>query len=270
MERFCAWLDAHQRGPQWSSVVLEDALAFLSDRRGHAALSAASMKLEVIMLRNWFRFLHRERFHPENLAELLDVPKIKRHLPGTLSRQEVVQLLGVEWPDTVVGRRNAAIMELFYATGMRVAEMRTVLLEHLNLKNKSLLVTGKGNKDRMVLFGDRACRFLQTYLTTSRDRLFRGRKSSPQLFLSIRGEALTRARIWLIVKECTRAAGLKKNVYPHLLRHSFATHLLSGGADLRLIQDLLGHVSINTTELYTHVDHDRLTKSHRQFHPRAK
>ena len=269
IERLMDWLDQKRNSPAWSSIQIEDIQAYLADRKSYGDLSPASIKLEIVMLRGYFKYLHHQKLHPENLAEQLEIPKQIRSLPETLSESEIRQLLHVQWPDTAIGLRNQAIMELFYATGMRVSEMITALLEHLNLDQKTLIVTGKGDKDRMVLFGDRAAEVLCRYLETSRPQLVKAR-SGGELFLAQHGHALTRARIWAIVKEAMQQAGIRKNIYPHLLRHSFATHLLAGGADLRMIQELLGHASINTTEIYTHVDQKRLSQTHRAFHPRAK
>ncbi|MEM6885698.1 MAG: tyrosine recombinase [Verrucomicrobiota bacterium] len=269
IERLIEWLDQKRNSPDWKSIQLEDLQAYLTDRKSYGDLSPASMKLEIVMLRGFFKYLHREKYHPENLAEQLEIPKQARSLPETLTESEVQLLLHIQWPDTPIGLRNRAVMELFYATGMRVGEMITALLEHLNLEQKTLIVTGKGDKDRMVLFGDRAAEVLERYLENGRPQLIKA-KSGGELFLARHGKGLTRARIWAIVKEAMHEAGIQKNIYPHLLRHSFATHLLSGGADLRMIQELLGHSSINTTEIYTHVDQKRLSETHRTFHPRAK
>lgn len=269
LERLIEWLDRKRDAPEWRRIQIDDLKSYLADRKSYGDLSPASMKLEIVMLRGFFKYLHREKHHPENLAEQLEIPKQARSLPETLTESEVRQLLHIEWPDTPIGLRNRAIMELFYATGMRVGEMITALLEHLNLDQKTLIVTGKGDKDRMVLFGDRASEVLERYLEAGRPQLIKA-KSGGELFLARHGKGLTRARIWSIVKEAMHEAGIRKNIYPHLLRHSFATHLLSGGADLRMIQELLGHSSINTTEIYTHVDQQRLSQTHRAFHPRAR
>ncbi len=269
LDRLTDWLDQKRGTPNWSAVRIEDLLAYLADRKSYGDLAPATMKLEIVMLRGFFKYLFREKHHRENLAEQLEIPKQIRSLPETLTEAEVRQLLHITWPDTPLGLRNQAVMELFYATGMRVSEMTTALLEHLNLDQKSLIVTGKGSKDRLVLFGNRAVDVLERYLDAGRPMLIKP-KSGGEIFLARHGRALTRARVWAIVKEAMQLAGIKKNIYPHLLRHSFATHLLSGGADLRMIQELLGHSSINTTEIYTHVDQKRLAQTHRAFHPRAK
>jgi len=266
--RFADWLDDHGYGPKWSGVEAEHIHRFLAERQKRDGLAPATIKQEVIVFRNLFRFLFQAGNHPDDLADLLEIPKLHRFLPETLSDSEVKNLLEARWPETPLGYRNAAVMECFYACGIRVSEAIHARLEFLDLDHKSLLVRGKGDKDRVVLFGDRAACALRLYLDEGRPRLVK-RKTAGELFLANHGGGLTRARVWAIVKEAMKRAGIEKNVYPHLLRHSFATHLLSGGADLRMIQELLGHASINTTEIYTHVDQQRLSQTHRTYHPRA-
>ena len=167
-----------------------------------------------------------------------------------------------------LGLRDHAIIELLYASGLRVSELANARLENFNPEERILRVTGKGNKTRLVPVGRKACEALAAYLSMERPRLVK-RRSGSEIFLSARGTKLTTARIWQIVKRISRHSGLEKNIYPHLLRHSFATHLLGNGADLRIIQEMLGHADISTTQIYTHVDQQRLKAVHRQFHPRA-
>jgi integrase/recombinase XerD len=169
---------------------------------------------------------------------------------------------------TELGLRDRAIIELLYASGLRISELASARLEEFNVEEGMLRVTGKGNKTRIVPVGGKACAALAAYLSTERSKLVKPRSGS-ELFLSKRGSRLTTSRIWQIVKDRARQSGLESNVYPHLLRHSFATHLLGNGADLRIIQEMLGHADISTTQVYTHVDQHRLKAVHRQFHPRA-
>jgi integrase/recombinase XerD len=166
------------------------------------------------------------------------------------------------------GLRDRAMIELLYASGLRISELANARLEDFNFEQRIVRVTGKGNKTRLVPVGRKACEALAAYLSAERPKLVKPRTSS-EIFLSERGTKLTTARIWQIVKKHAQRAGLEQNVYPHLLRHSFATHLLSNGADLRIIQEMLGHADISTTQVYTHVDQQRLKAVHRQFHPRA-
>jgi len=169
---------------------------------------------------------------------------------------------------TPLGLRDRAIMELLYASGLRISELANARLENFHPEEGTIRVIGKGNKTRIVPVGRKACEALACYLSTERPKLVK-RRTGNEIFLSARGTKLTTVRIWQIVKEKARHAGLEKNIYPHLLRHSFATHLLSNGADLRVIQEMLGHSDISTTQVYTHVDQQRLKSVHRQFHPRA-
>jgi integrase/recombinase XerD len=196
------------------------------------------------------------------------LPRIERYLPETLNELQVEQLL--ENIDTKVphGLRDRAMIELLYASGLRISELANARLENFNFNERLVRVTGKGNKTRIVPVGRKACEALAAYLSTERPKLVK-RCSSSEIFLSERGTKLTTARIWQIVKKHARHSGLEKNIYPHLLRHSFATHLLGNGADLRIIQEMLGHADISTTQVYTHVDQQRLKAVHRQFHPRA-
>ncbi|MEM6821234.1 MAG: tyrosine recombinase [Verrucomicrobiota bacterium] len=263
------WLEKMRNYTQWSETTLDDVHHYLAQRKSKANLSPATMKLEIVVLRNFYRYLNKEGYHSEDIADQLDLPKLIRYLPETLTEKEIGKLLSAPWPETPLGVRNRAIMELFYATGIRVSELASALLENLDLHKKSLLVIGKGNKERIVLFGSRAEHALSIYLEEGRSRLGKN-TAGGEIFLANHGRRLTTVRIEKIVKEAMRRAGIEKNVYPHLLRHSFATHLLSNGADLRMIQELLGHASINTTEIYTHVDQKRLVHTHRKFHPRSK
>jgi len=177
-------------------------------------------------------------------------------------------LLSVELPDTPLGLRNCALLEVLYASGLRAGELVSLRLENMLREEKLLRVIGKGNRERLVPVGEKAVGALDQWLARGRPTLVKP-KTGGELFLSDHGRRLTTARIWQIVQEMAKLAGLKKKIWPHLLRHSFATHLLSHGADLRAIQEMLGHASLATTQVYTHVDQARLKQVHRQYHPRA-
>lgn len=179
--------------------------------------------------------------------------------------QQLIESVDVTTP---LGLRDRAILELLYASGLRISELSHARLENLSSDEGVLRVTGKGNKTRLVPVGRKACEALADYLENQRPKLVKPRSGS-EIFLSTRGTRLTTVRIWQIVKHHAQHSGLDRNVYPHLLRHSFATHLLSNGADLRIIQEMLGHADISTTQVYTHVDQQRLKAVHRKFHPRA-
>src|SRR5206468_10375333 len=231
-------------------------------------LSASSIKLIVVALKIFFRFLVAKGQVQRDPAEALALPRIERYLPETLNELQVEQLLEKIDTNGLHGLRDRAMIELLYASGLRISELADARLENLNFDERILRVTGKGNKTRLVPVGRKACDALTLYVSTERPTLVK-RRSGSEIFLSSRGTKLTTARIWQIVKAHARNSGLETNIYPHLLRHSFATHLLSNGADLRIIQEMLGHADISTTQVYTHVDQQRLKAVHRKFHPRA-
>ncbi|HMJ05461.1 MAG TPA: tyrosine recombinase [Chthoniobacterales bacterium] len=234
-------------------------------RRG---LAAASVKLVVVALKIFFRFLLAKNRIPRDPTETLTLPRIERYLPETLNELQVQQLIESINTTQPRGLRDRAIIELLYASGLRISELANARLENFNAEERILRVTGKGNKMRLLPVGRKACEALAAYVSAERPKLVKARTGS-EIFLSARGTKLTTVRLWQIVKERARVSGLEANIYPHLLRHSFATHLLGNGADLRIIQELLGHSDISTTQVYTHVDQQRLKAVHRKFHPRA-
>jgi len=267
LTEFAQWCAAKKKVDDPRNVSLALMSEYLGDRK-RAGLSASSIKLIVVALKIFFRFLASKDSVDRDPAEALALPRIERYLPETLNQLQVEQLL--ENIDTKVphGLRDRAMIELLYASGLRISELANARLENFNFEERVVRVTGKANKTRIVPVGRKACEALAAYLSTERPKLVK-RRSSSEIFLSERGTKLTTARIWQIVKKHARHAGLEKNIYPHLLRHSFATHLLENGADLRIIQEMLGHADISTTQVYTHVDQQRLKAVHRQFHPRA-
>lgn len=236
--------------------------------RKAGGLAAASIKLIVVALKIFFRFLAGKGAITRDPTETLNLPRIERYLPETLNELQVEKL--IESIDTTkpLGLRDRAMIELLYASGLRISELAGARLENFNFEERIVRVTGKGNKMRLVPAGTKACEALAAYLSTERPKLVT-RKTSSEIFISSRGTKLTTTRIWQIVKARAKHSGLEANIYPHLLRHSFATHLLSNGADLRIIQEMLGHADISTTQVYTHVDQQRLKAVHRKFHPRA-
>jgi integrase/recombinase XerD len=267
LEAFAAWLararQIHAPG-QVTRAHLTEYLGVCKE----SGLAAASIKLVVVALKIFFRFLHLRKELAQDVAELLPLPRVERYLPETLNEAEVERLLENIPTDQPLGLRDRAIVELLYASGLRISELTNARLEHLFLEERVIRVTGKGNKTRLVPVGGKACAALAAYLERERP-LYVKRRTGSELFLSVRGSKLTTVRCWQIVKARARFAGLEENVYPHLLRHSFATHLLTNGADLRLIQEMLGHADISTTQIYTHVDSSRLKAVHRKFHPRG-
>lgn len=252
---------------QWRDLGTDELSAFLSQLR-KSGLEASSLRIALVHLKIFFRFLVKRNHLEIDPAEPLLAPKTASKLPETLGAEAVEKLLNSINPDKRLGRRDLAIMELFYASGLRLSEICNARLETLDLDDHFLRVTGKGNKTRLVPVGGRALDALSKYLTGERPELV-SKKTSSHIFLSVRGGPLSSVRVREIVKERAKAAGIDQNIYPHLLRHSFATHLLENGADLRVIQELLGHADISTTQIYTHVDQKRLKAVHKNFHPRG-
>jgi integrase/recombinase XerD len=250
-------------------VSLDQISAYLAHckRRG---LSAASIKLVVVAIKILFRWLLGRGSIERDPAESIPLPRIERYLPATMNELQVERLLDGVDVNAPRGLRDRAMLELLYASGLRVSELLNAKLEFLDLEQRIIRVTGKGNKTRLVPVGKKACDAIQAYLDRERPGLVTKRSGS-EIFLSSRGgRKLTTVRVWQIVKAVAKQAGIDLNVYPHLLRHSFATHLLSNGADLRIIQEMLGHADISTTQIYTHVDQQRLKSVHLKFHPRAR
>jgi integrase/recombinase XerD len=236
--------------------------------RKQSGLAASSLRITTVHLKVFFRWLASRGKLPMDPAEPLLSPRPDQTLPETLHGSAVMQLLESIDPAKPLGRRDLAMLELFYASGLRLSELCSVRLEGLDLDEGFIRVTGKGNKTRIVPVGGRAREAVTDYLRNERPELVTKRTSS-EIFISIRGTKLSPDRVRQIVKERAALAGIEQNVYPHLLRHSFATHLLEGGADLRVIQELLGHADIATTQIYTHVDGARLKAVHKKFHPRG-
>jgi integrase/recombinase XerD len=264
---FADWCAKKHKIDNPREITLSILSEYLADRK-RAGLSASSIKLIVVALKIFFRRLAAHGAIERDPSEALSLPRIERYLPETLNEMQVEQLL--ESIDTKVplGLRDRAMIELLYASGLRISELANARLENFSTDERILRVTGKGNKTRLVPVGRKACEALAAYGSAERPKLVK-RRSGSEIFLSERGTKLTTARIWQIVKKHAKRSGLEANIYPHLLRHSFATHLLSNGADLRIIQEMLGHADISTTQVYTHVDQQRLKAVHRQFHPRA-
>ncbi len=217
---------------------------------------------------SFFAFLALHLHIDKNPFATVDLPKSGRSLPKALTIDEVNTLLKAPTAPQPLLLRNHTMLLLLYSTGLRVSELVNLPLAGCNLSSGFLKVIGKGNKERLVPFGQAAREGVQTYMAEARPLILKG-KSSAHLFVTGRARPMSRARFWQIVSEQARAAGLNKDISPHTLRHSFATHLLAGGADLRAVQIMLGHADISTTQIYTHIDQDRLKSIHRSYHPRS-
>ncbi len=231
-------------------------------------LSGESVYLEIAALRAFYKFAENEKILPANIAENLSLPRRWKRLPKALSNDEIAKLLAPESAETAESLCDQAILELAYASGLRLSELKNLRLEQLHLDAGFINVIGKGNKERVVPVGRKAVEALNRFIEAGRPKLITP-KSPANVFLTRRGTPFAAVTLWLRIKNRVKRAGVERNITPHMLRHSFATHLLEHGADLRVIQELLGHASISTTEIYTHVTGNRLREIHRKFHPRA-
>ena len=263
---FSQWLGA--RGSNLQAAGLEDVHLYMKARlkKGLKPSSAARMLSAV---RLFYRYAKRHALRDDNPCERAEIPKLSRYLPSVLNEYEVNTLL--ETPDvgTPKGLRDRAMLEVLYACGLRVSELVSLKQGQVNLGSNVLRLTGKGMKERLVPFGEHATSWLRRYLMESRPKLMIGHPPSEDLFVTRRGRAMTRQAFWQVLRQLAKRAGISKPLTPHTLRHTFATHLLNHGADLRVVQMLLGHSDLSTTQIYTHVAHDHLKDLHRLHHPRG-
>lgn len=265
LRRFVEWLGP-RKIPQLTVRELADYARWLHGRE----LAPASLARHLVSLKLFLRYLQLEAVLTDNPAELLGAQKLWQRIPQVLSATQVEALLTGPRAGEACWRRDRALLELLYATGCRVSEVAHLRLADVQLEAGWVRCRGKGDKERIVPLGQRARAAIREYLEAERPALVAGQPTPPEwLFVSSRGRRLRRERVWELVKRYALRAGAPAEISPHTLRHSFATHVLAGGADLRHVQELLGHASISTTQIYTHVDHQRLLKVHRQFHPRA-
>lgn len=237
-------------------------------RRKESGLAPNSISRAVVAIRVFYRFLLREQKIKNDPTSVLDSPKLWKRIPDALGVGEVEKLITRPDIRDLFGARDRAILELLYATGIRASEMVNLNLNDLNLGVGFLKCTGKGQKERIVPLGKKAQTAVSAYIQKARPKLLQSKKSNSGLFLTRLGKKMSRQMLWKIVKRYAQRAGIKKEITPHTLRHSFATHLLERGADLRVVQELLGHADIATTQIYTHVDKERLKAIHKKYHPR--
>jgi len=274
---FVRWAQRQQIA-SWEGVTLNHLMAFLQNERerpveteekGSARrLSSESVYLAIAALRAFYRFAENEKMLPSNVAENLSLPRRWKRLPKGLTPAEIEKVLAKEEPATPQSLCDHAVLELAYASGLRLSELKNLRLEQLHLDAGFINVIGKGNKERVVPVGKKAAEALNRYLQSGRPRLVTPR-SPATVFLTNRGSGFAAVTLWKRIKRRVARSGVSRNITPHMLRHSFATDLLEHGADLRVIQELLGHANISTTEIYTHVSGNRLRDIHRRFHPRA-
>lgn len=263
--RFAAWLEGERRGTilEASEEAIAAHLRWLTRRD----ISPRSTRRAMAAMRGFYGELVAEGERSDDPLANIDSPRLWKTLPKVLSEEEVGRLLAAPDPSTPAGLRDRAMLELLYATGLRVSELVGLTLPQLHLKGGYLLAFGKGAKERVVPIGEEAEGTLERYFAEARPRLAKGRHDA--VFVSVRGTAMSRQQFWRILKAYGRKAGIQVPLSPHVLRHSFATHLLEHGADLRVVQSLLGHADISTTEIYTHIHQERLRGLYDKFHPRA-
>ncbi len=231
-------------------------------------LAVTSICRSLAAVRMFHRFLVRESFAREDPTGLVDTPRQWKRIPDVLSQPEVMAMINAASGRDAQSVRDRAMLELFYASGLRVSELVSLKLESVNIETGLVRCIGKGSKERLIPVGGKACEALAKYAAKARLKLQKGR-AGDALFLSRLGKPMSRQSAWKIIKAYARRTGIKKNIKPHTLRHTFATHLLEHGADLRSVQEMLGHADIATTQIYTHVDRERLRAVHQQFHPRG-
>jgi integrase/recombinase XerD len=267
--RYLRFLDEARGLSDTGAITLDHIEEFLQELVA-LELSPVTLARTISSIRGFHQFLVVEGLCRANPAELVELPKKARRLPDVLDAEEVIGMIGSPGTETPAGIRDTAILECLYSTGVRVSELTNLQMSQLFLEAGLIRVIGKGNKERLVPAGEYARMALEKYIADARP-LFIGSsgKTRNRVFLNQRGTPLSRMSVWNIVSKAARDAGIKKPVYPHAFRHSFATHLLEGGADLRSVQEMLGHASILTTEIYTHVDRSLLHQVHKMYHPRG-
>jgi integrase/recombinase XerD len=263
---FLAMPDVARRPAETSRKTLHD----YARQLGAAGLATTTVARKLVSIRMFFRFLASEQRMAANPADDIDLPKQRRKLPSVLTQDEIAKLIEAAGnaPDRFWALRGRAMLEVMYGSGLRVSELLSLGTTSISLTDGFLRVMGKRSKERVVPLGQPAVSAVRDYLSAARPH-FAGKKTSPSLFLNHRGGRLSRMGFLKILRSCVALAGINRRVTPHTLRHSFATHLLEGGADLRAVQEMLGHSSIVTTQIYTHVDREYLRETHRTFHPRG-
>lgn len=253
--------------PSFKQVNKEVIVNYMQSEKNNNKANSSILR-SVSSLRKFFQYLAQEKIIEKDPMLLIDTPKKKQHLPQVLTKEEVEKLLRSPNTGQVLGLRDRAMLELMYATGLRISEIINLKLEDLHLTMGTLQTLGKRHKERIVPVGDEAIKWVNRYLEEARPKLLKQKRSN-YLFLNFHGNNLTRQGVWKNLKAEVRKAGIQKNITPHTLRHSFATHILENGADLRIVQELLGHADISTTQIYTHLSNKQLADIYNRAHPRA-
>jgi len=265
LEKFAGYI--RKKGKDVPAVTREDIVGFLMQLKDRE-LSASTIARNLAAIKTFWKFLASEQIIRENVAGIIETPKTWKTIPDVLNKKEVEKLLDAPPKKGWMGIRDRAILELMYATGLRVSEVKDLKKTSVNLEADFVKCSGKGGKERIVPLGKVAEQAILKYLEDVRHKLCK-KSQDDHLFLSRLGKKLSRQSLWKMMQKYARKSGIKKHITPHTLRHSFATHLLEGGAELRGVQEMLGHADISTTQIYTHVDKDKLKKVHERFHPRA-
>jgi len=267
IRRYTGYLEERNIGDT-GAITYPVIAGFLSELR-ECGLASSSIARSVSAIKHFHRFLLAEQITAADPAELLVTPAIEEYLPDVLTQEEMNAILEAPVPSTPLGMRDKSLLETMYASGIRVSEAVHLSMNQVIVDAGLLRIIGKGDKERIVPIGSIALSWLETYLSLARPRLLGHASGVDQVYLNHRGKGMTRMAVWNIVRKYAQSAGIAKDVHPHTFRHSFATHLLDGGADLRSIQEMLGHSDISTTQRYTHVSREYLKEVHRTFHPRA-
>jgi integrase/recombinase XerD len=266
LNRYCQFLEDSgiKRPDQIDINIIQNFISTLAE----LGLVPSSLSRNFSSIRTFHRFMVSENLVKSNPAELLQSPRLPARLPKMLELHEIEAIMAVIDTDTNKGIRDRAIIETLYSTGMRISELISLPIQNVFFQHKVMRILGKGSKERIVPFGERASKSLKNYIAAVRSLLARSGKSGDILFLNMRGAPLSRMGVWKIIQQYVKLTGIHKQVSPHVFRHSFATHLLEGGANLRAVQEMLGHANISTTQIYTHLDREYLIEQHRTFHPR--
>ncbi|MBI3222091.1 MAG: site-specific tyrosine recombinase XerD [Nitrosomonadales bacterium] len=267
LAKFAAWLE-QQRGAAILQATHGDIQGYLAQLVVAQKAKPSSTGRNISSLKRLFRYLLRQGRISTDPTLQIDTPKLPRNLPKSLTESDVEQLLAAPDVQTPLGLRDRTMLEVLYATGLRVSELVTLRITQVSMDMGVVRVMGKGSKERLVPLGEEALDWLRRYLADGRGVLL-GKQMADALFVTARGEGMTRQMFWYLIKKHAKNAGLNKSLSPHTLRHAFATHLLNHGADLRVVQMLLGHADISTTQIYTHVARERLKQLHQQHHPRG-
>ena len=251
-----------------SEVTTDNIASFFKTLKNFGLTNTSSARY-FSSLKGFFLFLQKNNYIVKNPIDKISAPKLSKKLPAVLNVNEIEQILSKPDVNNNLGLRDKAILELLYACGTRVSELTNLKLSDLFLQDEVIRVFGKGSKERLIPIGSSAIKWMEEYIKNSRSFLMKINKSGNYVFLNSRGTKLSRMGVWKIIDRYVKEADIKKEVHPHTFRHSFATHLLEGGADLRAVQEMLGHADISTTQIYTHIDRDYIKQVHKQFHPRG-